>query len=605
MGTVKFKGKTLWAVLLSGLVLILFTTACQENDDYKAQGIKGYGKFKSPQWEWCSCFITEDDSRIVFVCNKDSASGGYVAAINEYGFNSHNAICYELDEHFTIKGFSFEGYGPFNVMEYVVTSHGNTMYVTGLEDGRLSHYTYSYENQRANCLSSNPYAACAISISGFNEKVDILNVRIPVQWKSLIEKTASGGYDNAPTVESSVTPGYNDVTRLDKTEQICNYIFGKSVIFINNSEFNYGKSKDGNFYATVEVQNAIPEKTFNRNPAKATYGSSVENKVYYGLLIGDDIEVNTYNALYNVKGGEVRRGEKTTTYTFQLPKLASGIYYLRAYLASEDEYHGMESGDFNPRMLRYAGGSKAYCALEASLNGVEMTNCLYDNSGVMADFEIDVVVPKIPYSPIHWVESSWGIAYSRLGNDFSESSVYGRTEGFSGNLAIGIGNLYREDFKLDYDNYRATLDMEILLYCYVGNEKIILDRKPCTIVYDKKPKLRYVSAELVQDTCTINHVKLEDAILEKSIISGAFWFDSDIEIREANGKEDYFMAEIFSVDYGKFSSVKFYKHFYTNEQKSTKKYMRTILNGQEFRSNELHYTWSEDRSKIISVEVSD
>lgn len=81
MGTVKFKGKTLWAVLLSGLVLILFTTACQENDDYKAQGIKGYGKFKSPQWEWCSCFITEDDSRIVFVCNKDSASGGYVAAI--------------------------------------------------------------------------------------------------------------------------------------------------------------------------------------------------------------------------------------------------------------------------------------------------------------------------------------------------------------------------------------------------------------------------------------------------------------------------------------------------------------------------------------------
>ena len=109
-------------------------------------------------------------------------------------------------------------------------------------------------------------------------------------------------------MESSVTPGYNDVTRLDKTEQICNYIFGKSVIFINNSEFNYGKSKDGNFYATVEVQNAIPEKTFNRNPAKATYGSSVENKVYYGLLIGDDIEVNTYNALYNVKGGGGKTG---------------------------------------------------------------------------------------------------------------------------------------------------------------------------------------------------------------------------------------------------------------------------------------------------------
>lgn len=164
------------------------------------------------------------------------------------------------------------------------------------------------------------------------------------------------------------------------------------------------------------------------------------------------------------------------------------------------------------------------------------------------------------------------------------------------------------DFQVDHENFIAKVDLEAALFCYAGNERIILDSRPFTVVYDKKPELRFTSAELVQDIYPQggDPTKTEDAIRSEQIISGAFWFESDIKSMEEHNGHITEMGSCFRQDFREpLIETDFYRHFLTYDIKTEKLYMETVVNGQPFRSNALHYTWSDDGSRIIRVEVGE
>ena len=240
-----------------------------------------------------------------------------------------------------------------------------------------------------------------------------------------------------------------------------------------------------------------------------------------------------------------------------------------------------------------------------------MTDCYYvANSGVQADLSISVSVPLIPDIPLSFnnafTHSSWGIALRYAHNDFSETDIFGRTDAFNGIIETSA-HPSTPDFQIDRENFIAKADVEAVLYCHAGNERIILDNKPFTVVYDKKPELRFTSAELVQGFYPQgDQTEMEDAIRSEQIISGAFWFESDIKFMEENGNQSKEMGSLYRQDFREPGiETDFYRHYATYNFKTKKRYIETIVNGQPFRSNALYYTWSDDGSRIIRVEVGE
>ena len=126
-------------------------------------------------------------------------------------------------------------------------------------------------------------------------------------------------------------------------------------------------------------------------------------------------------------------------------------------------------------------------------------------------------------------------------------------------------------------------------------------------MYDKKPELRFTSAELVQGFYPQgDQTEMEDAIRSERIISGAFWFESDIKFMEENGNQSKEMGSLYRQDFREPGiETDFYRHYATYNFKTKKRYIETKVNGQPFRSNALHYTWSDDGSRIIRVEVGE
>ena len=126
-------------------------------------------------------------------------------------------------------------------------------------------------------------------------------------------------------------------------------------------------------------------------------------------------------------------------------------------------------------------------------------------------------------------------------------------------------------------------------------------------MYDKKPELRFTSAELVQGFYPQgDQTEMEDAIRSEQIISGAFWFESDIKFMEENGNQSKEMGSLYRQAFREPGiETDFYRHYATYNFKTKKRYIETIVNGQPFRSNALYYTWSDDGSRIIRVEVGE
>lgn len=500
----------------------------------------------------------------------------------------------------------------YNTNIYTVQQKGGNIYLTGNADGNTKHRTYALQFPYGNTqVSSDPFASVASSILSFSQNIDFLSENLTSYGRDFIGKVASGDYAGQPVYDGqTLPPEYDAVCNLNNLEAIRRLITGESTVYIERSESLYGKGPDGKSYITVRAAVYAPLETYNRNPDSGEYGATKALKLYCGLLIGQHNVLGPGNALYDLKGEELSSGHEQSQ-TFELPDLASGIYYVRPYLIAEDKLQAQTTGKANPRLLLYAEDTRAYLTLDAHLGEIEMTDCYYvANSGVQADLRIPVSIPKIPDISLSYNnsfnQSSWGIAVRYAHDDFNETDIFDRTDAFNGTVETSVSPS-TPDFQIDHENFVARADLEAVLYCHAGNERIILDNKPFTVVYDRKPELRFANAELVQDVYTEGYLtQIEDAIRSEQIISGAFWFESDIKFIEENGDQSTEMSSLYRQDFRKPGiETDFYRHYATYNLKTKKRYIETTVNGQPFRSNALYYTWSDDGSRIVRVEVGE
>ncbi|WP_444326626.1 hypothetical protein [Paraprevotella clara] len=593
-------------------------TGCEDNEDGGLpQTVKSYGPIEAEtlnwsHWKWGIGSHINDGTSTTFVCNRDSVGGGYAAAFTVNEPNSSTMLTFFVDDQFDVTAFFVGTSSKYNADIYTVRQNGGNIYLTGNADGETKHSTYALQFPYGNPASSDPFAAVAASVLSFCQNINFLSERLGAYGRDFIYKAASGDYATQPIYKGqTLLPIYDAVCDLNNLDAIRRQIMGESTVDLDPSAILYGKGTDGKSYVTVRTNVYAPAETFNRTPDTGVYGSSKPLRLYCGLLVGQHNVLGAGNALYDLKGEEVFSG-KEQSQTFELPDLAPGIYYVRPYLIAEDELQAQATGKANPRLLLYAEDTRAYLALDARLGEIEMTDCYYvANQGVSADLRIPVSVPKIPDIPLSYnntfTHGSWGIAILFPHNDFSETSIFNRMEAFNGVLEASVYPLTR-DFQVDHENFIAKVDLEAALFCYAGNERIILDSRPFTVVYDKKPELRFTSAELVQDFYPQggDPTKTEDAIRSEQIISGAFWFESDIKSMEEHNGHITEMGSRFRQDFREPQiETDFYRHFLTYDIKTEKLYMETVVNGQPFRSNALHYTWSDDGSRIIRVEVEE
>lgn len=605
---------------LSYVFLLCFSvfvfTGCEDDENGgKPQTVGAYGSIPTEalnkmHWKWGIASRINDETSATFVCNHDNLGGGYVAAFSVDGFNSHTTLTFFVDDRFDVTTFLMGTSSEYNANAYIVQQKGGNIYLTGTANGNTKHRTYALQSPYGNSqTSSDPFSAVASSILSFSQNIDFLSENLKSYGRDFIGKVASGDYAGQPVYDGqALYPEYDAVCNLNHLETIRRLITGESAVYLDSSENLYGKGPDGKSYVTVYTRTNAPTETFNRNPEEGEYGATKALKLYCGLLIGQHNVLGPGNALYDLKGEELLSGHEQSQ-TFELPDLAPGIYYVRPYLIAEDELQAQTTGKANPRLLLYAEDTRAYLTLDAHLGEIEMTDCYYvANSGVQADLSISVSVPQIPDIPLSFnnafTHSSWGIALRYAHNDFSETDIFGRTDAFNGIIETSA-HPSTPDFQIDRENFIAKADVEAVLYCHAGNERIILDNKPFTVVYDKKPELRFTSAELVQGFYPQgDQTEMEDAIRSEQIISGAFWFESDIKFMEEDGNQSKEMGSLYRQDFREPGiETDFYRHYATYNFKTKKRYIETIVNGQTFRSNALYYTWSDDGSRIIRVEV--
>ncbi len=170
-----------------------------------------------------------------------------------------------------------------------------------------------------------------------------------------------------------------------------------------------------------------------------------------------------------------------------------------------------------------------------------------------------------------FTHSSWGIALRYAHNDFSETDIFGRTDAFNGIIETSA-HPSTPDFQIDRENFIAKADVEAVLYCHAGNERIILDNKPFTVAYDKKPGTALhqcgIGTRLLP---TGDQTEMEDAIRSEQIISGAFWFESDIKFMEENGNQSKEMGSLYRQDFREPGiETDFYRHYATYNFKTKK-----------------------------------
>jgi len=610
---------------LEVVMLLLGFASCSDSDDGEKFSETGLpiGKAVSypasnlerAQWQWGVIMATGNfDSYAYFLCSPDPVDGGYLAALK--GTGTISTVVYKFDGEGKLCYMSYTDFDSREQVGHMVKQGAGNMWVTTMKDGYPTHQSYPLTKAlagtatRADAGASDAFASIASDILQFNSITGLLpSASSDPSWNKLLSQIAAHDCDHAPSGATILPPiEYKAAQRAVNLWSLRGSLFGGTVI--NEIRTDIGSNGQGSFY--LKIKGDVNSVTFSRQDSN--YGEKMKNKVYTGLLIGHDMNVGLGNYDYNIPGELVQKhGE---VHHIVLPELPDGIYYVRPYLISEQERDALKRGEtVNPCWVQTNKDATPYCRLDVALGSPEIVGDYYYNEtgsdNVGYNFRLQVKVPKIPEIPVDYntyeEEAHWGIK-KITARGYESDLLSEQTLPHDGTLDLPV-YIFKSDYtKQDKENFRAEADVDIVLYCRTSNMTIVLAKMPYTFVYAKKPELVYTEAYLTQALCNTNPHRdvLEDAIYTKGYVSGTFWFDNgEVRYMEEN--------ETSTIEMGSTSGVgdmrepgeayHFYKHFLTNDVKSTKQYDAVMVNGKELRSNVVHYIWSADKKRIEKVYV--
>ncbi len=561
----------------------------------------GATTLSSARWEWGLVATSQPSGETsTFVCKTDTVYGGYLAMFQ----SSSYSLDFSFDNDFRVRHFSAYSVG------YVVDYSDDKVYVMSTDEGD---YVYNvYDVVIDSEIGNTPFQSMAAAIDAFRSQIDMVQPWFSDAFSALLETVLKGDAESLPEVSYEPYVEYYDpaINKAELTNML-RAMFGNAYPKVGGFNVN----SDGTKTVTVYFSEGFPPTVCRRGQeaiASGKYGEETENEVYCGLVIGDVSTLygstGSYltlgNCLYNVS--PVKVTDAKAGMEFQLPEDLSvgGSYLVCPYLISADDAADMASGhDVNPALLQYCLSPYPYYNIEAVIESVEMEKCTYhETSDLSAAFNI-----RAHISPLADVESlveRWGIVVRKRGDSSINNMIVADGEDKFAHTFVFAQQIYRADCDIDEANYRATCDLEILIWIDIYPYVHYLVPQPYTVVYDEKPSIRYTEASLVTALCDVDyHNVMEDAIHYAYKVSGAFWLDDNLTTYWAGPEGLHSGGTGFMGDYvikGNF----FYNHYLFANLKPTTEYLMATRKGEEFpSSNHLSFTWSGD--KVSSVEIVD
>lgn len=173
--------------ILNGLmffVLMWFCTSCIDftGDDDNDDGVSNVTEEISVQqideatlsygkWKWgLAATSLPSGNTSSFVCTSDTIYGGYFALLQ----SGNTSLAFSFDEDFVVRNFS-------NMTGYIVQHGDGQMFITAIDDGRLSHFTY--EDTTEIKTFDTPMESVAASILALCNQVDFVRSWFPKIWK--------------------------------------------------------------------------------------------------------------------------------------------------------------------------------------------------------------------------------------------------------------------------------------------------------------------------------------------------------------------------------------------------------------------------------------
>ena len=551
------------------------------------------------QWEWGLVATSQAlGETSTFVCTTDTINGGYLALFQ----NSNHSLIFSLNDDFKVQHFSQYSTG------YVVDYGNDKVYVMSTDEDGYVYQVYDAVIERE--ARDTPFESIAAGIEAFRAQIDIVQPWFTDAYSMLLDAVLNGDAESLPVVAyEPYVENYGPAINKSALVNLSQALFGNVYPRVGGFNVNSDSIKT----VTVYISEEFPLTTCRRgqNAIEAgQYGEEVENKIYCGLAIGKVSQMygitgpylTLGNAMYNV--APVLVSDVKAGIEFSLPEELSlgGSYLVCPYLISADDAADMEAGyEVNSALLRYCLSPYPYYNIDADIESIVVEKCTYhETSDLSAAFKVKARIN--PPADMESVIERWGIVVRKSGDSLGDNMIMADGEDKYSHTFEFVQQIYRGDCKIDEENYKATCDLEILIYVDIYPYVHYLVPRSYTVVYDEKPSIRYTQASLVTELCDVeNHNVMEDAIHYAYEVTGAFWLDDNL-VTYWDGPEGWHKGGTsYMGDYvieGDF----FYSHFLFTDLHPTTEYLIATRHGVEFMSsNHLVFGWSGD--KVTSVEI--
>lgn len=548
------------------LILLTMSTlsGCTESEEDKAPKVEkiddedlvNYG------WKWAIRF----DNYLRMQASPDIRNGGYFAQIDD--MDSYDAI-FMFDDKCRLSQ------ACINRVWYYFFTQGSKMYVSYCND-TWTHSSFDF--QYTNPTGTNAFEKMAAYLKAVYKTVSFLPKPATSNLNDIFAGVSRGKYNtsSAPDNDEAMQQFcetayyYEDATPTLRKDLFYTYMF-----------VHYAHERTGDYNQIGIMASPIHNTTFIRDYNVGNYGDEIENKVYCGLVFGTSPEVTLNNCEYVSKLVPL---DPVDDYVWvDVPEnMEHKTYYVRAFMVSEQEKKKVEQGEYiHPHLVYYEQGCpdsmEKFYNSEMQIDNINVTIESVINRVLTVNLTGELSLP------------------GELSGEFHEA-LYLKTKplGEKSYTEIGMvdpGNfnkhIYvdRRDFKeLDTENFVARGEWELAVYA----GWVCIGKVPFTIVYDKKPSIRYT--DFSSDGTKVKY---------KRIYEGAFWFDDNVlgMMEYSKGSFEYFSSFAIDTTYDDEEDIDD-TGLISHQLKATGAYMQTTVNGKVLKSNRLVYVRDADGKRI-------
>lgn len=543
------------------LLAMSVLSGCTDGDDDKKPNVKEVLDSDMVKYGWKWVVSLDNDLRMC--CSPDVSNGGFFMQVDD--MDGYDAI-FVFDDKCRISE------ACINNVWYYFFFQGNTLNMSYI-DGIWTHASFDFNSVKSG--EGNSFEKIAANLKAVFQTIGYLPKPTATNLNDLFACVESGMYNTSSAADgdANMQSFCNSVYFYESFNQTLRQELFDTDMFVH---YAHDRTPDSNQIGIMA--SPIYNSTFNRGYGAGSYGMEMENRVYCGLVFGSSPEVTLENSEHTSKLVPL---EPVDNYVWvDVPEnLENKTYYVRAFMVSEQEKEKVERGEYiHPHLIRYEEGIP---------NGMEL---FYGGEMRLDNFSTynESVINRVLTVGLSGDLSLPGNLSDALQGMALEMKV--RPVGTKENASVGMVDpgriekffqVWKRDFKeLDTENFVARGDWQLSVYA----GWVCIGVVPFTVVYDRKPSIRY--EDLTSDGTTVTY---------KSIFDGALWFDDNVLGMWDCTSGPVEFTSAFAIDGETENSMLIDDtDKITYKMQAANQYMITTVNGKEMKSNRLIFERNAD-----------